>query len=70
MNKNNTHHRHLRPWRTLTGGAALSVALTLGFAMRGLDNPDGLPEWTFWPALGLLALAVVLIRADWKEGRL
>lgn len=70
MNKNNIRHRHLRPWRTLTGGAALSVALTLGFAMRGLDNPDGLPEWTFWPALGLLALAVVLIRADWKEGRL
>lgn len=70
MNKTNTRHRHLRPLRTLTGGAALSVALTLGFAMRGLDNPDGLPEWTFWPALGLLALAVVLIRADWKEGRL
>lgn len=70
MNKINTRHRHLRPWRTLTGGAALSVALTLGFAMRGLDNPDGLPEWTFWLALGLLALAVVLIRADWKEGRL
>jgi len=38
--------------------------------MRGLDNPDGLPEWTFVPALGLLALAVALIRADWKAGRL
>lgn len=70
MNKTNTRHRHLRPWRTLTGGAALSVALTLGFAMRGLDNPDGLPEWTFFPALALAALAVCLIRADWKAGRL
>lgn len=70
MNKTTTRRHHLRPWRTLIGGAALSVALTLGFAMRGLDNPDGLPEWTFWPALGLLALAVGLIRADWKEGRL
>lgn len=70
MNQATTRHRHLRPWRTITGGAALAAALTLGFAMRGLDNPDGLPEWTFFPALGLLALAVVLIRADWKEGRL
>ena len=70
MNKTTTRRRHLRPWRTLIGGAALSVALTLGFAMRGLENPAGLPEWTFFPALGLLALAVVLIRADWKAGRL
>lgn len=59
MNKNITRRRHLRPWRTLTGGAALAGALTLGVAMRGLDNPAG-----------LLALAVVLIRADWKAGRL
>lgn len=70
MNKTTTRRRHLRPWRTLTGGAALAAALTLGFAMRGLENPAGLPEWTFFPALGLLALAVGLIRADWKEGRL
>ena len=68
MNKPNTRNRHLRPWRTITGGAALAAALTLGFAMRGLDNPDGLPEWTFFPALGLLALAGCLIRADWKAG--
>lgn len=70
MNKTNTRSRHLRPWRTLIGGAALAGALTLGVAMRGLDNPAGLPEWTLFPALGLLALAVVLIRADWKAGRL
>lgn len=70
MNKTTTCRRHLRHWRTFTGGAALAAALTLGFAMRGLDNPDGLPEWTFWPALGLLALAVVLISADWKACRL
>ena len=70
MNKINIRRRHLRPWRTLTGGAALSVALTLGFAMRGIDNPGGLPEWTLWPALALAALAVVLIRADWKACRL
>lgn len=70
MNKTTTRRRHLRPWRTLVGGAALAVALTLGFAMRGLDNPAGLPEWAFFPALGLLALAVCLIRADWKAGRL
>ena len=70
MNKTTTRRRHLRPWLTLVGGAALAVALTLGFAMRGLDNPAGLPEWTFFPALGLLALAVCLIRADWKAGRL
>lgn len=70
MNKSSTRRRHLRPWRTLIGGASLAAALTLGFAMRGLDNPDGLHEWTFWPALGLLALAVVLIRADWKAGLL
>lgn len=70
MNKPNTRRRHLRPWRTLIGCASLAAGLTLGFAMRGLDNPSGLPEWTFWPALGILALAVVLIRADWKAGRL
>ncbi|MBF1139496.1 MAG: hypothetical protein HXL63_00460 [Thermobifida sp.] len=70
MNKPTTRRRYLRPWRTLIAGASLTAALTLGFAMRGLDNPNGLPEWTFWPALGLLALAVVLIRADWKAGRL
>ena len=70
MNQTTTRRRHLRPWRTLIAGASLAAALTLGFAMRGLDNPDGLPEWTFWPALGLLALAVCLIRADWKVGRL
>jgi len=70
MNQTTTRRRHLRPWRALIGGASLAAALTLGFAMRGLDNPDGLPEWTFWPALGLLALAVGLIRADWKAGRL
>lgn len=70
MNKTTTRRRHLRPWRTPIAGGSLAAALTLGFAMRGLDNPDGLPEWTFFPALGLLALAVVLIRADWKAGRL
>lgn len=70
MNKPTTRRRHLRPWRTLIGGASLAATLTLGFAMRGLDNPNGLPEWTFFPALGLLALAVCLIRADWKAGRL
>lgn len=70
MHKPTTRRRHLRPWRTLIAGASLAAALTLGFAMRGLDNPDGLPEWTFVPALGLLALAVALIRADWKAGRL
>ena len=55
MNKTTTHRRHLRPWRTLIAGASLAAALT---------------EWTFFPALGLLALAVCLIRADWKAGRL
>ena len=70
MNQDTTRSRHLRHWRTLIGGAALAGALTLGVAMRGLDNPDGLPEWTFFTALGLAALAVVLIRADWKAGRL
>lgn len=70
MNQTTTRRRQLRPWRALIGGASLAAALTLGVAMRGLDNPDGLPEWTFFPALGLLALAVCLIRADWKAGRL
>lgn len=70
MNKTTTHRRHLRPWRTLIAGASLAAALTLGFAMRGLDNPTGLPEWTFWPALGLLALAAALLRAEWKAGQL
>lgn len=70
MHKATTRRRHLRPWRTLIAGGSLAAALTLGFAMRGLDNPDGLPEWAFFPALGLLALAVCLIRADWKAGRL
>lgn len=70
MHKATTRRRHLRPWRTLIAGTSLAAALTIAFAMRGLDNPDGLPEWTFFPALGLLALAVCLIRADWKAGRL
>lgn len=70
MNKPTTRRHHLRPWRTLIAGASLAAALTLAFAMRGLDNPDGLPEWTFFPALGLAALAVYLVRADWKAGRL
>lgn len=70
MRKNSTSHRRLRPWRSLTAGISLAVSLTIAHAMRGFDNPGGWPEWLFFPGIGLLVLAVALLRAEWEAGQL
>ena len=70
MRKDNTPNRRLCPWRSLIAGLSLAVSLTIAHALRGLDNPAGLPEWLFFPGIGFLVLAVALLRAEWKEGQL
>lgn len=70
MSKNSTSHRRLRPWRSLIAGLSLAVSLTIAHALRGLDNPDGLPEWLFFPGIGFLVLAVALLHAEWRAGQL
>ena len=70
MRKNNTPNRRLCPCRSLIAGLSLAVRLTIAHAMRGIDNPSGWPEWMFFPGIGFLVLAVALLRAEWKAGRL
>lgn len=70
MRKNNTPNRRLCSWRSLIAGLSLAVSLTIAHAMRGIDNPSGWPEWMFFPGIGFLVLAVALLRAEWKAGRL
>lgn len=58
------------PWKGMIGGVCVLAALVIGFGMRGLDNPDGWPEWLFFPALALTIVGGVLVYAEWREGQL
>ena len=58
------------PWKGMIGGVCVLAALVIGFGMRGLDNPDGWPEWLFFPGVALAIVGGVLVYAEWREGQL
>ncbi len=70
MKKDNTQGRSLWPWKALIGGACLAVSAVIAFGLRGLDNPDGWPEWMFFPGVALAIVGGVLIYTHCKEGSL
>lgn len=61
MKKDITRGRRLWPWKAISGGVCLAVAAVVGLGLRGLDNPDGWPEWLFFPAAGLAVVGGVLV---------
>ena len=61
MKKDNMRGRRLWPWKAMSGGVCILAALVIAFGMRGLDNPDGWPEWLFFPAAGLAVVGGVLV---------
>ena len=70
MKKDSTRNRRVWPWKSLIGGVCVTAALVIGFGMRGLDNPDGWPEWLFFPGVALAIVGGVLVYAEWREGQL
>lgn len=70
MKKDNTRNRRVWPWKSLIGGVCVASALVIAFGMRGLNNPDGWPEWLFFPGVALDIVGGVLVYAEWREGRL
>lgn len=80
MKKDNTRNRcvwlwkcltsGMWPWKGMIGGVCVLSALVIGFGMRGLDNPDGWPEWLFFPGVALVVVGGVLVYAEWREGSL
>lgn len=70
MKKDSTRNRRVWPWKGMIGGVCVLAELVIGFGMRGLDNPDGWPEWLFFPALALTIVGGVLVYAEWREGSL
>lgn len=70
VKKDNMCGRRLWPWKALLGGVCVVVSLVIAFGMRGLDNPDGWPEWLFFPGVVLAIVGGVLVYADWREGQL
>lgn len=61
MKKDNMRGRRLWPWKAMIGGVCILAALVIAFGMRGLDNPDGWPEWLFFPAAWLAVVGGVLV---------
>lgn len=61
MKKDNMRGRRLWPWKAMIGSVCILAALVIAFGMRGLDNPDGWPEWLFFPAAGLAVVGGVLV---------
>ena len=70
MKKDNMRGYRLRPWKSLIGGVCVASALVIAFGMRGLDNPDGWPEWLFFLGVALAIVGGVLVYAEWREGSL
>lgn len=70
MKKDNTRNRRVWPWKSLIGGVCVVSALVIAFGMRGLNNPDGWPEWLLVPGVALDIVGGVLVYAEWREGRL
>lgn len=62
--------RRLGPWKLLVGGVCVASSLVIAFGMRGPDNPNGWPEWLFFPGVALDIVGGVLVYAEWREGRL
>lgn len=62
--------RRLWPWKAIAGGVCIAVATVVALGLRGLDNPEGWPEWLFFPGVALDVVGGVLVYADWREGSL
>lgn len=61
MKKDNTRNRRVWPWKSLIGVGCVLASLVIAFGMRSLDNPDGWPEWLFFPAAALAIVGGVLV---------
>ena len=70
MKKDITRGRRLWPWKAISGGVCLAVAAVVGLGLRGLDNPEGWPEWLCVPGVALAVVGGVLVYMDWREGSL
>lgn len=70
MKKDSTRNRRVWPWKSLIGGVCVASALVIAFGMRGLNNPDGWPEWLLVPGVALDIVGAVLVYAEWREGSL
>lgn len=67
MHKDNMYGRRLWTWKSLVGGVCVAAALVIAFGMRGTGNPDGWPEWLFFPGVTLDIVGGVLVYAGWRE---
>lgn len=70
MKKDNMRGRRVWPWKALIGGVCVASALVIAFGMRGIDNPEGWPEWLVFPGVALDIVGGVLVYAEWREGSL
>lgn len=70
MKKNSTCGQCLCPWKALIGGACIVGANVIALGIRGLGNPEGWPEWLFFPGVVLDIVGGVLVYAEWREGSL
>ena len=62
--------RRLWPWKAIAGGVCIAVATVVALGLRGLDTPEGWPEWLVFPGVALDVVGGVLVYADWREGSL
>nr|DAX80446.1 MAG TPA: hypothetical protein [Caudoviricetes sp.] len=70
VKKNSTCGQRLWPWKALIGGVCLVGSNVIALGMRDISNPDGWPEWLFFPGVVLAVVGGVLVYAEWREGSL
>ena len=70
MKKNNMCGPRLWPWKALIGGVCVAGSNVIALGMRDIGNPDGWPEWLFFPGILLAVVGGVLVYMDWREGSL
>lgn len=62
--------QRLWPWKALIGGVCVAGSNVIALGMRDIGNPDGWPEWLFFPGILLAVVGGVLVYMDWREGSL